>query len=150
MSATEAAMNVEGRSPARAKRSRSAVTSGRRVFVVGDSNSAWARRFYDLVQGHVSDLGGRSVLSEAQLALCKRAAGLECELEQMEGRMSLGEEINLDSYGRAASHLRRILEVLGLERKARDVTDGRVEVFSPMRARWAEAEAAKPAEGVTE
>jgi hypothetical protein len=151
MSATEAAMNVEGRSPARAKRPRSAVTSGRKLFVTGDSNSAWARRFHDLVHGHISDLGGRRIMSEAQFALCKRAAGLECELEQMEGRMSLSEEINLDSYGRAASHLRRILETLGLERKARDVTlDGvEVDVFSPMRARW-QAEAAKAAEGVTE
>jgi hypothetical protein len=133
---------------ARAKRPRSAVTSGRKLFVEGDPNSAWARRFHDLVQGHVSDLGGRPIMSEAQFALCKRAAGLECELEQMEGRMSLGEQVDLDRYGRAASHLRRILEVLGLERKARDVTLEGVEVlpFSPMRARWAaEAEATKEA-----
>jgi hypothetical protein len=114
-------MNVEERSPARAKRPRSAVTSGRRQFVTGNPNSAWARRFHDLIQGHVSDLGGRSIMSEAQFALCKRAAGLECELEQMEGRMSQGEEISLDAYGRAASHLRRILETLGLQRRARDV-----------------------------
>ena len=60
--------------------------------------------------------------------------------------MSLGQEINLDSYGRAASHLRRMLESLGLERKVRDVTfeGSSVEVFSPMRARWAaEAESVK-------
>ena len=144
MSVTEAVTNVPGRQPSRAKRPRSAVTSGRRAFIEGDPNSAWARRFHDLVLGHVSDLGGRSNLSEAQFALCKRAAGLECELEQMEGRLSLGEEVDLDRYGRAASHLRRILEVLGLERKARDVTpDGvEIEVFSPMRARWAEDAAA--------
>ena len=61
------------------------------------------------------------MLSEAQLALCKRAAGLECELEQMEGRMSQGIEVDLDRYGRAASHLRRILESLGLERKPKDI-----------------------------
>jgi hypothetical protein len=129
------------------------VTSGRKAFILGDPNSAWARRFHDLVQGHISDCGGRSILSEAQFALCKRAAGLECELEQMEGRMSLGEEVDLDSYGRAASHLRRILETLGLERKARLVEGGDdegLQLFSPMRARWAEAEAAKAAEGVTE
>jgi hypothetical protein len=117
------------------------VTSGRKAFIAGDPNSAWARRFHDLVQGHISDLGGRRITSEAKFALCKRAAGLECELEQMEGRLSLGEEINLDSYGRAASHLRRILETLGLERKARDVTlgdDGALQLFSPMTARWAE------------
>jgi hypothetical protein len=150
MSAPEAAADTQDRLPAparRRKRPRSAVTSGRQQFITGNPNSAWARRFHDLVQGHASDLGGRLAMSEAQLALCKRAAGLECELEQMEGRMSLGEEISLDSYGRAASHLRRILETLGLERKARTVTpDDGVEVvlFSPMRARWAaDAEAAK-------
>jgi hypothetical protein len=121
MSATETAMNMEERSPARVKRPRSAVTSGRKQFVTGDSNSAWARRFHDLVQGHVSDLGGRSVMSEAQVALCKRAAGLECELEQMEGRLSLGQEVDLDRYGRAASHLRRLLEALGLQRQQRTI-----------------------------
>jgi hypothetical protein len=96
------------------------------------------------VLGHVSDLGGRSNLSEAQFALCKRAAGLECELEQMEGRLSLGEAVDLDSYGRAGSHLRRMLESLGLERRARDVTaDGvEIEAFSPLRHRWAADDAA--------
>jgi hypothetical protein len=78
------------------------------------------------VQGYISDAGGRSILSQAQFALCKRAAGLECELEQMEGRMSLGQEINLDAYGRASSHLRRILETLGIERRARDIGPARL------------------------
>ena len=69
------------------------------------------------------------MLSEAQLALCKRAAGLECELEQMEGRMSQGVEVDLDRYGRAASHLRRILETLGLERKQRNVTPSLADIL---------------------
>jgi hypothetical protein len=107
---------------AREKRPRSAVTSGRKLFVKGDPNSAWARRFHDLVVGHVVDAGGRDMLSEAQFALCKRAAALECELEQLEGRLSQGEQVDLDRYGRAASHLRRILETLGLERRAVAVT----------------------------
>ena len=62
------------------------------------------------------------MISEAQFALCKRAAALECELEQLEGRLSQGEQVDLDSYGRAASHLRRILETLGLVRRAVDIT----------------------------
>jgi len=94
------------------RRPRSAVTSGRKQFVNGDPNSAWARRFHDLVVGHIADAGGRDRLSEAQFALIKRSAGLECELEQMEGRMSQGEQVDLDRYGRAASHLRRLLETL--------------------------------------
>ena len=119
MSATEHQADVGQRPQARSRRPRSAVTSGRRQFVNGDPNSAWARRFHDLVVGHIADAGGRDRLSEAQFALCKRAAGLECELEQMEGRMSQGEQVDLDRYGRAASHLRRLLETLGLERKPR-------------------------------
>jgi len=105
----------------RPKRIRSAVSNGRRLFVDGDGNSAWSRRYRDLIVGHVSDLGGRDMLSEAQLSLIKRASTLELELEQAEGRLSKGEQIDLDCYGRAASHLRRILESLGLERKPRDV-----------------------------
>ena len=94
----------------------------RRQFVNGDPNSAWARRFHDLVVGHIADAGGRDRISEAQFALCKRAAALECELEQLEGRLSQGEQVDLDRYGRAASHLRRILESIGLERRAVDVS----------------------------
>jgi hypothetical protein len=91
-------------------------------------------------------------LSEAQLSLIRRASAIELELEQMEGKLSLGEQIDLDGFTRSASHLRRLFETLGIERKCRDVTlDGvEVDVFSPMRARWAEAEAAAAAKGATE
>jgi hypothetical protein len=50
------------------------------------------------------------------------ASAIELELEQMEGRLSRGETIDLDGFTRAASHLRRLLESLGLERRARVVT----------------------------
>jgi hypothetical protein len=54
------------------------------------------------VTRHVSDLGGRHMLSEAQLSLIRRAAALACEIEEMESRMSRGVEVNLDTFGRAA------------------------------------------------
>jgi hypothetical protein len=137
----------------RPKRKSSAVSSGRRMFVQGDSSSAWSRRYRDIVVGHLSDLGGRSALSEAEISLVKRVSTLELECEQAEGRLSMGQEVDLDLYQRMTNSLRRTLETLGLERKSRDVTlDGvELEVFSPMRARWqAEAEAAAAAKGVTE
>ena len=68
-------------------------------------------------------MGGRDTLSEAQLSLVRRAAALECELEAQEARMSQGEPVNLDSFGRAASHLRRILETLGLERRPKQIDE---------------------------
>jgi hypothetical protein len=147
MSVSEAETVQHKRQPSRAKRPRSAVTSGRQMFIEGDPNSAWSRRYHDLVVRHVRDLGGPDILSEAQLSLIRRATSLECELERLDALLSTGVEVNLDEYGRASSHLRRLFEVLGIERKCRDVTvDGvEVEVFSPMRARWAEAEAAAAA-----
>jgi hypothetical protein len=120
--ASEALPNASQRKRARVNRPRSAITSGRTLFIGGDPNSAWARRFADLVVGHVVDAGGRDAISEAQFALCKRAAGLEAECEKMEARLSQGEDVDLDRYGRAASHLRRILESLGMGRRQRDIT----------------------------
>jgi hypothetical protein len=110
------------RSLSHSRRPRSAVTSGRQLFVEGNPNSAWSRRFHDLVLGHASDAGGFDILSEAQLSLIKRCAAIECELERLDARLSAGQDVDLDSYGRAASHLRRLFETIGVERKQRDVT----------------------------
>jgi hypothetical protein len=90
--------------------------------VDGDGNSAWSRRYGDLVRAHIADLGGADRLSEAQKSLIRRAAALELELEQMEGKLSMGESIDLDAFGRATNTLRRTLETIGLERQARDVS----------------------------
>ncbi len=67
-------------------------------------------------------MGGADRLSEAQISLVKRASTIEVQLEFEEGRLSKGEEIDLDGFTRAAGHLRRILETLGIERAKRDVT----------------------------
>src|SRR5215510_14555076 len=100
MSATNVLASANPRGRARAKRPRSAVTSGRKLFVDGDPNSAWSRRYHDLVAGHVTDLGGRDLLSEAEMSLIRRSAAIVCELEQMEGRLSMGEAVDLDLHGR--------------------------------------------------
>jgi hypothetical protein len=94
-------------------RTRSRVTTGRAVFVEGDGNSRWARRYRDLIAAHCQDLGGVDVLSAAQLSLIRRASAIELELEQMEGKLSLGEPVDLDVFTRSASHLRRLFETLG-------------------------------------
>jgi hypothetical protein len=136
------------------RRARSQATSGRRVFVEGDGNSRWARRYRDLIAAHCQDLGGVDLLSEAKLSLIRRASAIELELEQLEGKLSMGGEIDLDVFTRSTSHLRRLFETLGIERQPRDVTliDGTVEApFSPMRARWAaEAVEAAAAKGTAE
>jgi hypothetical protein len=104
-------------------RTRSAVTNGKRLFVEGKQNTKWARRYRDLVAGHISDLQGGDGMSEAQLSLIKRASTIELELEQMEGKLSKGLQIDLDLFTRSAGHLRRILETLGLERRPKQIDE---------------------------
>src|ERR1700730_3193221 len=100
---------------------RSKVTNGRRVFAIGgDGRGAWTRRWKDLHEAHVADLGGLDHLSEAQVSLCRRAAALETELEQLEAKMSEGLATieDLDLYNRRSGNLRRMLESIGLKRVA--------------------------------
>jgi hypothetical protein len=68
----------------------------------------------------VGDLGGREIMTEFQLALCKRAASIEVTLESLESDLSSGQVVDLDLFGRLVGHLRRIAETLGLQRVARD------------------------------
>jgi hypothetical protein len=125
------------------KRLRSRVSNGKKAFVVGDGRSPWARRWRDLIEAHIADLGGLVALSEAQRSLVKRASTIEIELEQVEGRLSLGRAADLAEYATAASHLRRIFETLGIDRKARDcgnVVEAASAAWSPMRSRFAALE----------
>jgi hypothetical protein len=50
-------------------------------------------------------------------------------LEKMRGRMSEGLNVDAEAYARIAAHRRRLLETLGLERVARDVTPPTLEHF---------------------
>jgi hypothetical protein len=104
---------------------RSKVTNGARLFVsgAGDGNSAWARRWRDLIELHVNDGGGADRMSEAEVSLCKRCATLEIQLESMEAAMSEGKIVDVEQYARIASHLRRIFETTGLKRAMVEVDD---------------------------
>jgi hypothetical protein len=80
----------------------------------GDGRSAWGRRWRDLILAHANDLGGMELLSEAQISICRRVSAMEVELEAREARMSEGEKIDLDQYGRLTGRLCRMLELVGI------------------------------------
>jgi hypothetical protein len=80
-----------------------------------DHRSATMRRLKDLVNDHVSDLGGIDPLSSAQRALVRRASMICLQLELMEAKWNENETgeasaQSLDVYVRAAGHLRRLLD----------------------------------------
>lgn len=104
---------------------RSRVSNGSAILPGVDGRSVWARRFRDLMELHVSDKGGPDAVSEAERSIIRRAAALEVELERLEAKFATSGEAaaaDLDLYGRTSNTLRRHLEAVGLQRRAKDVT----------------------------
>jgi hypothetical protein len=116
----------------------SALTNRSRTFLQGaDGRTAWARRFRDLVETHEADLGGPGRLSEAERQIVRRCSALEVECERMEGEIASSGGAHpelLDIYIRASGGLKRMLDLIGLERRPRDVT--------PSAAQWVAGRAA--------
>src|SRR6266516_2817607 len=103
----------------------SALTNGSSLFLDKslDQRSAWMRRLRDLIKSHQSDLGGVENISTAELVLIRRASMLCLQLEMMESRWQFqaGGEAStkqIDTYQRTVGALRRLLETLGLQRRA--------------------------------
>jgi hypothetical protein len=139
----------EAARPKSAQRSR--ITNGSALLPGVDGRGPWVRRCKDVIAAHLSDLGGVDNTSAAERSIVRRAAVLTTELEHLEVRFATAGEANADdllAYQRCANSLRRLLEAVGLQRRAKTVTADGVEIqaFSPMTARWAAAEAAKVTE----
>jgi hypothetical protein len=104
---------------------RSRLTNRSAVVIGVDGRSSWARRLRDVIELHLNDLGGPDAVSSAKRSIVRRAATLTVELERLESRFAQAGEADaadLDLYQRTAGNLRRLLEAVGLERVARDVT----------------------------
>ena len=105
---------------------RSRVSNGKSLFVDSsiDGRSLWARRFRDLIELHIIDLGGPGECSEAVCSLIRRIAALEVEAERMEGMFAQSPATadQLDLYQRVANTLRRLVVAIGLDRKAKTWT----------------------------
>ena len=105
--------------------SRSRVANGSSLFLPGvDGRSAIARRFRDIFNAIISDLGGPDAVTEGQTQLCRRAAALSVACEQIEVELAAGNEVPLSGLITATNALRRVLDTLGLERRQRDTANG--------------------------
>jgi hypothetical protein len=110
----------------RKSRLRTKIANGTAVLPDVDGRSLWVRRFREIVDAHVSDLGGADALSAAQTSIVRRVATLTVQIEAIEAGFAEGDREatmpQLDLYQRMSNTLRRLLESIGLERKQRDVT----------------------------
>src|SRR6478736_10473835 len=103
-------------------RTRSAVTNHADLLPGLDGRSALARRFRDLVNAFVADMGGLDHCSEVRLGLVRRLAATTVQAEMLEARMVNGEAIDIATLCTLASTTVRLSQRLGLERRTRDVT----------------------------
>ncbi len=109
---------IAGRSPV----ARCRITNDSALLAGVDGRSAIARRFRDLVDAIVSDLGGDDTISEGQRQLARRASALSVQCEQIEADMANGGAIDLNDYVRLVNALNRVLGSIGLKRRMKDVT----------------------------
>jgi hypothetical protein len=113
-------------SPFRAPKDKgkSRITNGTKLLPGIDGRSPWVRRCKDLIAAHLSDLGGETNTSAAERSIVRRAAVLTTELELLEAKFAAAGQASsddLDLYARTSGNLRRLLEAIGLQRRARDI-----------------------------
>jgi hypothetical protein len=104
---------------------RTHATDGRELLPDIPPDNPWRIRYERTLARHVADLGGEQNLSAQEFAILKHACVLSIELDSLAmnfARKGKADAVLLDLYGRTANTLRRQLEALGLNRRARDVT----------------------------
>jgi len=81
------------------------------------------RRFIDLYEQIVADLGGQDAISEGQRQLARRAAMLSAASEGMED-VAVGnpDQFDIERFGMICDRIGRLFQRLGLERRPRDVS----------------------------
>jgi hypothetical protein len=91
-------------------RTRDKVSNGRIASCDVDLRSTAGRRFSFLVQSYSAELG--DVLTEPELALVKQVASLQLKIEQMQGLIIEGADVDADAVIRLSSEHRRLLATL--------------------------------------
>jgi hypothetical protein len=74
-------------------------------------------RFHALFDGFANDLGGEDTLSTGQKQLACRAASLSLACEDLEKKLVVGAEPNLQMLGTLTGHLVRVMGELGIRRE---------------------------------
>jgi hypothetical protein len=103
---------------------KSRITNGSALLPGVDQRGAWIRRCKDVIRAHLADMGGEDNTSAAERSIIRRASVMTVELERLEAKFAVEGEANerdIDLYIRGSGSLRRLLEAIGLQRRAKDI-----------------------------
>jgi hypothetical protein len=89
--------------------------------LLADRRGVWSKRFRLLIDQHLAEFADPT---PAQASLCRRCTVLEIGLEAIEAKMAAGDDdpALLDLYARASGQLGRLLRLLGIEHRTKDIT----------------------------
>jgi hypothetical protein len=105
-------------------RVRDAISNGRLAARSVDLRSAPGRRFTFLVERYAAEIGGMSTLGEPEKALIKQICTMQLRIEQMQGLIIGGADVDADAVIRLSSEHRRLLATLkGKADKAKPAPD---------------------------
>src|SRR5262249_19230900 len=99
---------------------RARVTNHRDLLPGMKGTSSAARRFRDLVNAFVIDMGGLDQCSEIKLGLLRRLAATTVQAEMLEAKMVNGEQVDVATLCTLASTAMRLSSRLGIERVPKD------------------------------
>lgn len=124
------------------RQARTRVSNGKQLFLKStvDGRTLIARRFREVQSEIVSDLGGEAVISEAEMALVRRAVTLIVYCEMFESRMAETGKLDLDSYMPVVNTLMRLLSTLGLKRRPKHVGPSPLEGYHAANANTRDAD----------
>jgi len=117
-------MGPTGDIEAEKRKGRSRLSNGFGRLPDSDGRSMWARRLRDVMALHLSDLGGADNASEAEKSIIRRIATITIEMERLEAKFAKAgraSKADLDLYQRTAGNLRRLIETVGIKRRAREI-----------------------------
>jgi hypothetical protein len=99
-----------------------------------DGRTLAAKAARDTIASIEADLGGRESISTARRAIIENAAVLGAVVQDMGAKWMQGEQIDLQLYSTLSNTRRRLLESIGLDFRAKDVTPSIDEIAQEIEA----------------
>ena len=113
---------------------RDRLTNGSKLLPDTDGRLRIAKRFRGIANAVLADQGGAEMCSESRRQLIRRFSAACVLAEELEGRLARGEEIDVERHALLCSTLTRLVQRIGIDRRAKNITPSLSEYLTPQGA----------------